>query len=119
MRALRGRRRPTIRSETAGAQAGAHGGELHETAKERTEHDGRAEDDGREGLAREARAIVAAAHQPGGVSEDGITGVGRSCDCVVSVFVQVWRRVTRIRVWPSGCGWPLHSLISQTLLKVL
>ena len=104
----------TVRSEKAAAQTRAQGGELHETAEERAEHDGCAEDDRREGLARNARTIVAAAHQPGGdVSEDGIADVrlrvgARSCDHEVSVvFVRVRR--TMARVWPS-CGCPLYSM---------
>ena len=105
-------RRATARSGEAIAQTRAQGGELHESAEERTEHDDCAEDDSREGLARDVQAIVAAAHQPGGdVSEDGIADVrirvgGRSCDREVSVLVRVRRRMAH--VWPR-CDCPLYG----------
>ena len=105
-------RRATARSGEAIAQTRTQGGELHETAEERKEHDGCAEDDGREGLARDVRTIVAAAHQPGGeISEDGIADVrirvgGSSCDREVSVLVRVRRRMTH---GSPRCDCPLYG----------
>lgn len=110
-------RRASIRWGKAAAQTGAYGREPQETAAdERTEHDDGAEDDDRDGLARDARTIVAAAahQQLGGVSENGITGssVGIWRDRGVSFAVFVPRVQVRRRVAPSG-GCPLYRSISK------
>lgn len=54
-------------SETAVVPREEYYGELQETVEERTEHDGRAEDDGCKGLARDTRSMVGAARQRRGV----------------------------------------------------